>query len=135
VVLGLAFAVLSATLGPVGVVFAAFGLWMAASALVVMAGQVVASGDGLSVRWLRTREIPWSSVDHFAVERRVRWWVTGRFWPPPEVVEVALRPGERVKLWSTIGIREGRLGATNPTAATLMRGLLQRYRDAFAPPP
>jgi hypothetical protein len=100
-----------------------------------MSGQVVASPDALSVRFVRTREIAWSSVHHFAVVKRVRWWAPGRFWPSPEVVEAALRSGERINLWPTIGTREGRPGAMNPTAATIKRGLLERYRRTFAPPP
>ena len=93
-----------------------------------MTSQVVASPDALSIRLVRTHDVAWSSVDHLAVVQRVRWWTLGRFWPRPDVVEVVLRSGEHIKLWPT-------MGAMNSTTATIKRGLLERYRATFAPPP
>jgi len=122
-----AFIALSITLGPVGIVFVAFGLWGIAAVLITMTGQVVASPEAVSVRFVRTRQIPWSRVDHFAVVERMRWWAPGRFWPRPLIVEVALRNGDHVALWPTMG------HDPIPTSRTLW--LLQRYRETFAPPP
>ena len=96
------------------------GVW----GLLLWAGTVFVTPEGLRVWWFGVHRIPWDEVESFGVSTRAPAWASG--WPPFEVVGVRLRTGRSVTLWPTRSTAVPAAGAAN--AASAHCGLLERYR-------
>jgi hypothetical protein len=96
------------------------GVW----GLLLWAGTVFVSREGLRVWWFGVRRIPWDRVEGFAVSVRAPVWASG--WPPFHVVSVRLRTGGSLTLWPTRSTAVPAAG--DESAASAQCGLLERYR-------
>lgn len=117
------------SLGVFGVFAVLAGVYAIVNAVMLFFGSIVATPDGVTIRLRRTRHLAWDEVDDFRLTHRpVR-----RALSQSDIVEVVPREGRRILLPFTTSFREGWSAHDGPSAATLKRDVLLRYRDTFAP--
>jgi len=116
--------------GLVGVVLPLIGVAFILGSVSLCVASVVATAEGLAVRRLRVRRFPWDHVDDFLLTDRPLW----RAGWNSEFVVVVLHNGKRVYLAATQSPKAKSLPYGGPSAASVRRDVLRRYRETFAAP-